>query len=295
VAPEVRGRAPAGGLVVDRRPDSPQRGAALPGEVRIRRGGERRYAGLLEWVDGTTLAEEIAAAADADFACQRFAALGGIMASIHDQAAGWSVPADFRRHAFDADGLMGEQPFWGRFWESPHIDARERRRLAALRDRIHDLLRNDARLADDAGYSLIHADLHPHNVIVDGSRLHVIDFDDAGFGWHAYDFAVAFYHYRDHPRFDAFAEALIAGYRRLRALGDDVVDLLPLGRFIRPGTPLWDWPTQFLFSHVTRLVAAGLLTAAEQQAFECDWRACEHEPGAFFCTPPMIGIVAEKQ
>ena len=42
-----------------------------------------------------------------------------------------------------------------------------------------------------AVYSMIHADMHPGNVLVDGDRLTVIDFDDAAWGWHAYDIAVA--------------------------------------------------------------------------------------------------------
>ena len=32
-----------------------------------------------------------------------------------------AYPAAFKRHALDADGLMGEAPFWGRFWEHPAL------------------------------------------------------------------------------------------------------------------------------------------------------------------------------
>ena len=50
-----------------------------------------------------------------------------------------------------------------------------------------------------AVYSMIHADMHPGNVLVDGDRLTVIDFDDAAWGWHAYDIAVALVHQQDRP------------------------------------------------------------------------------------------------
>ena len=109
------------------------------GYVPVDVAGERRYAGLLEWVDGDTMAARIGSGRETDVpGC--FSRLGGIMAALHEHAAGWTPPPDFTRHAFDADGLMGEQPFWGRFWESPHLDANQRGRLDALRHRIHAML-----------------------------------------------------------------------------------------------------------------------------------------------------------
>ncbi len=76
--------------------------------------------------------------------------------------------------------------------------------------------------------------------------------------------------------------------------GCRLVDLVPLVRFIRPGTRFWDWPNQFFSGYVPRLVEAGLLTEAERRAFEAEWRARERDPGAFLSAPPMIGIIAEK-
>lgn len=76
--------------------------------------------------------------------------------------------------------------------------------------------------------------------------------------------------------------------------GCRLVDLVPLVEFIRPGTEFWDWPTQFFFGYVPRLVEAGLLTEADRCAFEAEWRARERDPGTFLSSPPMIGIIAEK-
>ncbi|MCY3811594.1 MAG: phosphotransferase [Gammaproteobacteria bacterium] len=199
------------------------------GYVLVDVGDERRYAGLLEWVDGDTLAARISAG-ETDVRAS-YARLGGIMAALHEQASGWMAPPGFTRHAFDADGLMGEQPFWGRFWESPHLDGGQRRRLDALRHRIHAMLREYRSDADV--FSLIHADLHAANVIVDGDRLHVIDFDDAGFGWHAYDFAVALYHHQDDADYPAIRDALIEGYEHVRPVADDTVAMIPLFLLIR--------------------------------------------------------------
>ena len=209
------------------------------GYARVQVDGEKRYAGILEWVDGEPLHAILGGpltnagpheAPPADPIFRYFALLGEIIASIHHQAEGWTIPAGFARHVLDADGFMGEQPFWGRFWESPYLSGAERRRLAALRQPIHDIL---SQCRKENMYSLIHADLHPGNVIVHGSRLHVIDFDDAGFGWHHYEFAVALCHYQHDPRFERLRDALFAGYRRVRQLSDEAVDLLPLFLLVR--------------------------------------------------------------
>ena len=215
----------------------PVKTATGAGYAAVEVAGERRQAGLLEWVEGETLAAVMErqaqnAADDAlEAQCRHFAALGEIMAAIHNQAVAWPPPPGFARHAFDADGFLGEGPFWGRFWESSHLDARQRRRLEALREPIHDVLSAYGKRSDT--YSMIHADLHPGNVIVAGRRLHVIDFDDAGFGWHQYDIAVALYNHRGHARFDALREALLQGYRRRRPFSAEAAHLLPLFLLVR--------------------------------------------------------------
>ena len=111
------------------------------------------------------------------------------------------------------------------------------------------------------------------------------------------------------PAFDRVLRAVAESWRRsggdldvggrlpglIAEAGCRLLDLAPLVRFVRPGTAFWDWPTQFFFSHVPRLVEAGLLSEAERRAFEDEWRAREREPGAFLQAPPMIGIIAEKE
>ena len=195
-------------------------------------GDEHRHAGMLEWVPGDTLGGRMTGA-ETEFINNCYARIGEVMAALHTQASEWRVPAGFGRHAFDAAGLMGEggaRPFWGRFWESHLVSSEDRAMLAELRDRIGPMLADLSRTP--ANYGMIHADLHPHNVVVNGERLHVIDFDDAGFGWHAYDFAVCL---GAHAR-DGFAErqsAFLAGYRRVRRPDGEMVALIPLFLLIR--------------------------------------------------------------
>lgn len=111
------------------------------------------------------------------------------------------------------------------------------------------------------------------------------------------------------PAFDRVLAAVDESWRRTGAdlnvggrlpglIGESgcrLLELVPLLRYVRPGTPFWDWPTGFFFGYVPRLVEAGLLTEAEQRAFEADWRDREKQPGTFLSSPPMIGIIAEKR
>ncbi len=197
-----------------------------PATPKVEVAGEQCHASLERWVDGTALG-----ATDGEDLGAGFAKLGAVMANIHSHAAAWRLPRGFVRHAIDADGLMGERPLLGRFWMSPYLAADQRRLCDALRRRLHGLLAELPKRASD--YSLIHADLHPGNVVATGERMHVIDFHDAGFGWHCYDFAVALSTYQSHHDFARLRDALFAGYRRCRGLPPDAATLLPMFQLVR--------------------------------------------------------------
>ena len=111
-----------------------------------------------------------------------FRAIGRIAAAIHNQSSAWIPPRGFRRHRFDIEGFVGDGAFWGPFWNVPQLDAGQRDVLRHARRTVAEALSH----LDDSTktFSLIHADLHPHNVVVGEQGLHLIDFDDSGFGWH---------------------------------------------------------------------------------------------------------------
>ena len=192
---------------------------------------EARHVGIVEWFEGVTLSSIMAQTPDEKALALHFDQLGRIAARIHNQAVSWQIPEDLQRHAFDADGLMGDAPFWGPFWILPELKAAERDHILNARRVIHRTLSDYGK--GEGTYSLIHADLHPHNLLVNGDQLHVIDFDDAGFGWHQYEIAVALDAYRKPPHFEVARDALIAGYRSERALSDAAIELLPMFLLIR--------------------------------------------------------------
>lgn len=185
-----------------------------------------RHASLLSWLPGQPMGrsgQPLALTGPARPAL--FAAIGAQMARLHTLTDQWTPPPGFTRPHWDRDGLVGDAPFWGRFWHgSPD--------LIAVRDRARAAL--DTAPPQDIG--LIHADLVNENVLVDGAQVHFIDFDDSGFGYRLFDLATTLYKAVDEPDFPDLQSALLAGYATNRALPD--LKLLPLFIVLRSLTYL---------------------------------------------------------
>ncbi|CAG4904351.1 phosphotransferase enzyme family protein [Paraburkholderia saeva] len=198
---------------------------------------EGRQIDVLEWVDGQQLGalESGLTGASEDIA-SRYRTLGGIAARMHNHTSQWSAPAGFVRHSWCEEGLAGAQPLWGRFWELEQLSAAQRAMFERARDAVWQDLSAFGKTREQFG--LIHADLVPENVLVDGERLRVIDFDDAGFGWHLFDIATSLYFIRNDPGFDVALDAFVEGYRACRPLADADLRRLPLFMAARSTTYL---------------------------------------------------------
>jgi Ser/Thr protein kinase RdoA (MazF antagonist) len=233
-------------------------GIAAPEGVRTRAGDwyvsvQGRFAGLCRWVEGDRLADA-AGIAPAD----AYAQLGSLMARLHATAAAWAPPPGFSRHRWDASGLTGEAPFWGRFWESGLLNAAERDIVTRARDVVARAL--VAR--DERDFSLIHADLHPGNLLVTADGLAIIDFDDAGWGWHVHDMAVALFYPSLQPDFEIVRQAFLEAYDACRPLPRGVERDLDLFLLMR-GLMLIGWiaarpeidPANFLRDTLPRVIA----------------------------------------
>jgi Ser/Thr protein kinase RdoA (MazF antagonist) len=197
---------------------------------------ESRYGGLSRWVDGDVVGRSGQPTLD------HFAQLGALMGTLHNQASQWNPPGGFRRRRLDSDGLLGEEPSWGRFWEHPALADDERRQLLIARDQFRETLADYG--TDCNTFSMIHADLHLNNLLTkpDGN-LSIIDFDDAGFGWHQYDLAVALFHSDEAPDRPAARRALINAYRDTRPISDNDLALVSMFEVIR-GMAVIGWIDQ---------------------------------------------------
>jgi SAM-dependent methyltransferase len=91
------------------------------------------------------------------------------------------------------------------------------------------------------------------------------------------------------PDVGAVLPSLLAG------AGFDVSHVRPISRIARPGTALWQWPRSFFDNYLPLLVRNGYLTEDESAAFDALWEDRSRDPGAYFCTPPMVEIVAVRR
>jgi Ser/Thr protein kinase RdoA (MazF antagonist) len=187
--------------------------------------GEQRFAGMTTWQDGEPLGNFLQSCTAASERQQMFHRFGEIAAAFHNRSAGWQAPPGFIRRKLGVGNLLGEDPFWGRFWEHPELNESERALLLGVRDSLRAAL--EAYGEQPGKFSMIHADFTPDNIIYDGRHLAVIDFDDCAFGWHLYDIASLLAECTLYPDFGELQEALFDGYRLHRNLTQQDAGLLP--------------------------------------------------------------------
>jgi Ser/Thr protein kinase RdoA (MazF antagonist) len=198
--------------------------------------GERQV-DVFHWIEGEQLGSVESGVAVAGRSIRDvYRDMGGLAARLHNHSSVWSAPQGFLRHAWDAEGLAGENPFWGRFWELAALSPAERQLFLRLKETLWREL-NTFGFGDDR-YGLIHADLVPENVLVEGGRLQVIDFDDAGYGWHLFEIATSLYFIRRDSIYEEARDAVIEGYRRIRVVSEAHLAKLPMFLAARGSTYL---------------------------------------------------------
>ena len=167
---------------------------------------------------------------------QAFHRVGRLAAQLHNHAGDWQPPQGFIRHAWDADGLTGEAPLWGRFWEYPGLDKAQRALMVEARHAARGELLTIGE--GPQGYGLIHADFNFDNILWRDGRVMAIDFDDCGFGWHLFDLATISILFLGTDRYDLVKRAVVDGYRQERPLSDEMLRQMPLFYLLRAFTYL---------------------------------------------------------
>ncbi|TPN82587.1 hypothetical protein FJ987_16615 [Mesorhizobium sp. CU2] len=155
-----------------------------------------------------------------------FHAIGRTLAELHLHSDRWTQPADFRRPSWDLDGLVGEAPLWGPFWNAPNLSAKDRDMFESIREFARLEL-----IARDADCGLIHADLVRENILLHQGSVRFIDFDDCGFGYRVFDLATTLLANKEEADYPRLRDALIEGYASVRPPPD--LDLLPLFMVLR--------------------------------------------------------------
>jgi Ser/Thr protein kinase RdoA (MazF antagonist) len=165
---------------------------------------------LFEWEEGSE-----PGIGDEDLA-RPFEILGEVTARMHLHSRQWSRPPGFERLTWDFETSIGSTPHWGRWQDGMGLDEKK----VILFGRTADLI--GKRLAlygkNEARFGLIHCDLRLANLLIDGQRVKVIDFDDSGFGWFMYDAATPVSFYEHDPKVPHLIHSWLKGYRSVTTL-----------------------------------------------------------------------------
>lgn len=163
--------------------------------------------------------------------------IGVTLGRLHNHAQRYRPGQTIDRPPWDTPTLMGRNTAVGiepDVWDELPDDELE----------LHS--RCEERLADAAGelgtspevFGLTHSDLHFNNTLFVGDQARPIDFDDAGKAYFLLDLAVSVLGF-DPPAGDRpWQDALLAGYRSVRPLPDDLLRFLDVFIAARQSTLL---------------------------------------------------------
>lgn len=187
-----------------------------------------RVASVVRWLPGAPIgvAER---RLDGDATRQRalMRDVGRLVAGLHNATDALRLSRDLIvRPIWNAEGFLGDRPLWGRFWENPAFTDAERSLIEAARAAAWRMLP----APDAVDFGLIHADVLRENILSDGGRLSLIDFDDSGWGFRLYDLATAVVQSLEEPGLAEIVAGVIEGYAAERALGP--ADQARLGLFV---------------------------------------------------------------
>lgn len=158
-----------------------------------------------------------------------FDQLGRITAVMHDHVANWEAPGYFTRFSWDADTMIGEHGRWGNWRDAPGLTGADEavmgRAAAEIRRRLTEFGCGPDR------FGLIHADLRMANLMIDpadpSAPITVIDFDDCGWSWHLADLGAVVSFIEDTPEAETMIAGWLAGYREIRDLAAEHLDMIP--------------------------------------------------------------------
>jgi Ser/Thr protein kinase RdoA (MazF antagonist) len=206
--------------------------AALDGRLVVSARAEgvptARDCALFAWLRGSFLNRRLGV--------NHLGTLGRFAARLHTTP--FAPPPNFVRKHWDLHTLLGGDPGIDREGIKSHLRPGDGRVIAAVRARLEQSFGELGEGRETWG--LIHADLHPDNLLFQGEKVGAIDFDDCGWGCFLYDLAVILSALRGRPAYGALRQALLQGYRQMRPLPAEHerhLDALMAGRLL--GLAIW--------------------------------------------------------
>ncbi len=161
-----------------------------------------RMCAVFEWIEGEPIEDHLTAT--------NLERAGETAAHLHEHARTFPVPSGLR--AWDTPFPYGEAVV---LFDPEHASSVTDHELSVFRAVRAATEAAIARLADAEPPRMLHADLHEHNLFVDGDVVRVLDFDDSMPGWPAQDLSVIWFELADHDDIETLMIALRRGYERV--------------------------------------------------------------------------------
>ena len=162
--------------------------------------GRNLHAVLYTWLEGEELGDEPTV--------EQLGAAGALMAKLHETSSSLTLPAGAELPDF-ADFFWGGNDLL--LSAESQLNLAEQGLIAELKDLVADAL---ATLSADSPQQLIHADVHPFNLMWHQGQIAAFDFDDCGFGLPIQDLATSLYYLDTEEQEQAFKD----GYTTVRPL-----------------------------------------------------------------------------
>ncbi len=137
---------------------------------------DSRFCCMFRWIEGTFIEKSVSP--------KHMFEIGRLIADLQKAA-----PKTKHRRYWTADGLVGTSPKFGSLDQLRGVSVVHQRTITKARRRVWRRLKTFERKFPQR-QGLIHADVHFGNILNLKGKLGVIDFDDSGFGFHAYDLAI---------------------------------------------------------------------------------------------------------
>jgi Ser/Thr protein kinase RdoA (MazF antagonist) len=227
---------------------------------------EPRQCDLLRWIDGAIIGSiEGDHVASADEVRSNHFLAGRLAGLIHNHGERWPRPPGFTRPSMDFEGLIGSRGYLGPYGACTLLSADQVALLDRARNSIAGALAAFGQTSDR--YGLTHGDFLPENLLREGDSLSIIDFDDCGFGWHVMDIATSLLFLLGEPHYDDALAGFVGGYREVRPLPDEHLEMLPVFLLTRAMTYV-GWcgsrPEEQLAQEKGSMIVGATLALAEE-------------------------------
>ncbi len=164
-------------------------------------------ASLVSWIEADPIGENaVPFAGGSEALLETYFRVGRLLRDLHDTTRACDL-SGLARPDWSQDGLLGETPHWGAFWDNPSLTDKERVFILKIRE-------NAAQHFSSLPKSnlLIHADMLQENILQKSNQLYLIDFDDSGFGHPLYDLGTALVQHAELNELPDIINATSEGY-----------------------------------------------------------------------------------